>query len=601
MKKPLSFKAQLWFFGIGLFLLVSLTFIWIARNSLDHLIENEFQLRLKENARAFEFRLTSKKDLINQPLELQAFCREWASEYGYRLTLIRTDGSVLTDSHMDPEQMGNYSDHPEIKLALAEGWGFSTRYDYTLKTKRMNGAYKILIQRQPLIIRLTIPETQSHSFVLHFYRKMILAALLLFAIVIALGLRFYHRMTFPLTELALAVRRYARELFTPELAATNIRELDDLTNSLNQMARDLDRRIRMVRDQKEELEAVLRGMSEGVIALDPEHRILKINRAAREMLHPLMMAVEGHLLPEIVRNTELNELLESESLAEIEIQIGTPPRILLIHRARVNNTQSGELAGILVIQDLTQIRSLEQMRQEFVANVSHELKTPITSIKGFTETLQDPDLDSDSRTRFTQTILRQTDRMNALIEDLLELSRLDTEAPGTEISEEPILLRPLWESAIADCAPQIKKRQIAVNLDCPADLRIRGNERLLLRTWVNLLDNAIKYSPEGETVFITIESFDQEVHVKVEDAGPGIPSEHRERIFERFYRVDPGRDREKGGTGLGLAIVRHIVRIHNGNVQVTESRTGGSCFVINLPVEPSQAEEIPGENTSKLK
>ncbi len=578
-----SYTKQLWMATLGL-VLATLLIVWgISQRAMNQLVSTSVEARLKDQIRSLTYRLNAEWPGVDNPAALQTFCQTWGQEMGYRITLIQPNGTILADSRKDPKFMDNHTDRPEIKTALTSGWGFSTRYSYTLRQPLVYGAHLAMIHDQPIVLRLSLPQGEQKNIFRHFNTQFLWVSLILLALAAVISIGMNRRLTGALSTLKHHVQRYTGEDVTPALISPGIRELTELTVILDQMALDFTQHIQTLRTEKDELEAVLRGMVEGVVALDASHRILRMNQAARNLLQPILEDVEGYPLSEVVRNTSLIDFLGTATLDETELQVGSPPRVLQVRRTRITSHHENALAYILVIYDLTQIRSLEKVRQEFVANVSHELKTPITTIKGFAETLLDDVLSPETQTQFIRTILRHADRMNALIEDLLELSRLDNEAPDTELAGDAIILQDLLDNAVQECASRAESRHIRIVLNCSSELKVRGNERLLHRAWVNLLDNAIKYSPRDGIVTLTAQKENRHLRITIEDQGPGIPPEHRDRIFERFYRVDPGRDREKGGTGLGLSIVKHIIRIHRGSIAVSERPEGGSRFTIELP------------------
>ncbi|NOZ74074.1 MAG: hypothetical protein GXO90_01670 [FCB group bacterium] len=562
---------------LGIMILSLLVLFGLSRQTLNRLVDTQVQIRLRDQVQDVYFRLDTEWPGVKNRAGLENFSKTWDAEANYRVTLLLPDGTVLADSRKNPGEMDNHADRPEIRDALARGWGFSNRYSFTLRQPLMYGAHQVMIHNQPLIIRLALPREGLANVLNKYSRNYGLVALALLILSTGIGWGLHHRLVRTVDAITQDVQRYGS--FPTGLINPELNEFAGLTTALDQLAQDLDRRVRTVHSQKEELEAVLQGMVEGVVVLDNRQQILRMNRAARDQLHPVPGPVEGVPLSEAVRNVGLLDFLNSTDV-ETEIQVASPLRILQVRKTTIENPGRGQLATILVFYDVTRLRSLEQVRQEFVSNVSHELKTPITSIKGFGETLLDDTLAPEARRRFVKTILRHSDRMNALIEDLLELSRLDSHILDTQDSSTLIELRKQLTIIIEDCASQAQSGNIEIILNCPESLSIPGNERLLNRAWANLLDNALKYSPVNGVVTITVAAKGSQLKVTFEDQGPGIPEEHWDRVFERFYRVN----REKGGTGLGLAIVKHIIQLHGGTVSVINRSEGGSRFTVILPL-----------------
>jgi two-component system phosphate regulon sensor histidine kinase PhoR len=360
---------------------------------------------------------------------------------------------------------------------------------------------------------------------------------------------------------------------------------------MNQMAAHLDDRIRTVLRQRNEQEAVLASMVEGVLAVDLEERILRLNRAAGRLLGVRPEQAEGRRIQEVVRKADLQRFV-ARALANREPVEGDivlrdaeeGERFLQAHGTVLRGAQGQEIGALIVLNDVTRLRRLETLRRDFVANVSHELKTPITAIKGFVETLLDGAVaDPDDAQRFLQIITRQADRLNAIIDDLLDLSRIEQEAEKGGIPLARGALRPVLEAAVQACSMSAREKPLQIVLHCSGELAAQINAPLLEQAIVNLLTNAIKYSEPAGRVVVDAAQFGDKVMVKVQDWGCGISPEHLPRLFERFYRVDKARSRKQGGTGLGLAIVKHIVQSHGGEVVVHSTPGQGSTFTLILP------------------
>jgi two-component system phosphate regulon sensor histidine kinase PhoR len=300
---------------------------------------------------------------------------------------------------------------------------------------------------------------------------------------------------------------------------------------------------------------------------------------------------KGHTVQETVRNADLqrfiNGILSGQGEAEVEIVLhGIESKYLQLSGTMLRDGEGENFGGLVVINDITRVRQLENIRREFVANVSHELKTPITSIKGYIETLQEGAIkDKQNASRFLEIIAKQADLLNALIDDLLSLSKIEQEAERGQIQLADGNVRRIIDAAIAAYEAKASERRINVTLYCKDEVIVKANARLLEQAVGNLLDNAIKYSEVGNSVDVKIVKNKGEVAVEVNDHGPGIAPEHLPRIFERFYRVDKGRSRELGGTGLGLAIVKHIIQAHGGRVTVESTLGKGSTFTLYLPIQ----------------
>jgi len=392
-----------------------------------------------------------------------------------------------------------------------------------------------------------------------------------------------RRLTKPIIQLAKNAKAIAYGKFTtfPNVPKG---EFEVLGNALNHMAKKLNDRFETIVNERNEKESILSNMLEGVITLDTKGNILTINRAAKQHLNIRS--------PEPVKIQELETLinifdstLNSKVPIEKDIVLSSPTeKILQAHGSKFKSGDQKTIGVIIVLNNLTKIKKLEKMRKEFVGNVSHELKTPITLIKGFVETLLDGAIDDkEEAQKFLKIIASHSDRLNSIIEDLLTLSRIEQGEERSPFFFEKTELYPLLVRCITALEPKAAQRGIKVNLTTPKKLLLNANPQLLNQALSNLIDNAIKYSYENTTVNVTIEHKRDQIQIHIEDNGPGIPDEHLKYLFQRFYRVDKARSRNVGGTGLGLAIVKHIAQIHSGNIEVKSIVTKGSTFTLTLP------------------
>jgi two-component system phosphate regulon sensor histidine kinase PhoR len=391
----------------------------------------------------------------------------------------------------------------------------------------------------------------------------------------AAGIGVIHHISRSLERTREGARRFADGDLTFRLDVPASAELGSLAATLNRMAAQLHERIG--------------SMVEGVIALDRQGVLLQINKSAARWIGLAPETIIGRSLHELIRNHELNRLvdetLSTHKPVEAEIRFhDLEDRSMQVYATPLlDQTQHGG-GALLVLHDLTRIRRLERMRRDFVANVSHELKTPLTSIKGFVETLVDGALEEpEEAKRFCTIIAKQVDRLQAIIEDLLSLSRIEQEAEQGQVVLKPANLRDVLHTGLMSCAHQSAEKNITVDIVCDPACTARINAPLFEQVVVNLIDNAIKYSDPGKKVSIEVNPNEAHWEIRFRDQGCGIEAAHLARIFERFYRVDKARSRKVGGTGLGLAIVKHIVSAHNGRIRV-ESQPGiGSTFTVVLP------------------
>jgi two-component system phosphate regulon sensor histidine kinase PhoR len=403
------------------------------------------------------------------------------------------------------------------------------------------------------------------------------------------------RIARPIEEMKRGVERLAAGELDHRLYVPASAEIGSLAVVINEMAAQLEDRIRLITAQRNEQEAVFLSMVEGVLAVDMGERVLRMNQAAGALLGASPAEAQGKMIQEVVRNPELQKfvaqtLASGKTPTESEILLREEgERWLQAHGAVLHDASGRQMGAVVVLNDMTRIRRLENFRRDFVANVSHELRTPITAIKGFVETLLDGAMrEPESAEKFLGIIARQADRLNAIINDLLLLSKLEQQGERGTVMTETASIRAVLDAAIELCAFKADRKNIPIRVRCEETLRAKVNVPLLEQALVNLVDNAVKYSEPGKPVTVEAALRNGSLVIQVRDEGPGIEREHLPRIFERFYRVDKGRSRDMGGTGLGLSIVKHIAQAHGGSVAVQSEPGKGSLFTITLPARPPE-------------
>jgi len=515
-----------------------------------------------------------------------------------RVTVILPSGKVIGDSDEDPAMMKSHSDRPEIVDALEKGSGWSIRPSPTLGIKMMYVAIPVRKQDKAVaVVRISVAATAIDRALGDIHTKILWGGFAVAACAAALSLAISSRISRPLVNMEQIAQRFAQGQLDLRVPIPAPSELAALANALNEMARQLHDKITTITSQRNELEAVLSSMVEGVVAVDHGGHIVSINRAAAELLSVDPVHVQGRNIEEAVRQADIHQFvrttLESKEPTEAEVSLQIEgERFFQLHGARVPNVTGGRPQGasggagaVIVLHDITRMRRLEDVRRDFVANVSHELKTPTTSIQGFVEALLEKGVDDPEQTkRYLEIIAKHSDRLNSIIEDLLSLSRLEEDQEQRRILFENASLRPALAAAIELLGPKAEQKKITVEVICADDIEARVNPALIEQAVFNLVDNAIKYSEPGDAVTVSAERTDTEIAVSVQDHGCGIDRKHLPRIFERFYVVDKGRSRKLGGTGLGLAIVKHIAQVHGGSVTVKSALGKGSTFTIHLPV-----------------
>jgi two-component system phosphate regulon sensor histidine kinase PhoR len=516
-------------------------------------------------------------------------CKEVGKKTGTRYTVILPSGKVLGDSEEDPARMDNHGDRPEVQEALQGRVGVTTRYSFTLKHHMLYVAVPLQPDDQTAgVVRAALPMTSIAQALRGLYLKITLGAVGIALLVTVLSLILARRLSLPLEELKRGARRFAGGDLSRKLPLSGTDELGSLAEALNHMAEQLEDQIHTLRRQQQEQEAILSSMVEGVMAVDTEGRLINLNRAGARMLGVSAEAVQSMTTQEVVKHPEiqrfLTRTLSSVKAIEEEVVLKTNgQRIMQVLGTSLRDSADMAMGTLIVFHDVTHLRRLESTRRDFVANVSHELKTPITSIKGFVETLLAGALkEPENAENFLRIIAKQTDRLNEIIDDLLSLSRIEQDAERGQIFLTPQKIKGILQEAIQVCEAKAAENSVALHLNCPEDLRAEINAPLLEQALVNLIDNAIKYSGAGSMIHVEAERAEAEVVIRVRDQGLGIPQEQLDRIFERFYRVDASRNRKAGGTGLGLAIVKHIAQAHGGKVTAASTPGKGSVFSLHL-------------------
>ncbi len=524
-------------------------------------------------------------------------------KFDARVTVIDADGWVLSDTHEAPAEMDNHIGRPEISEASEGRPGRAERYSSTLQTDMLYVAVPLYSNSQPTdplsaqqitaYLRLAVPLASINEALKGLYFRLILGGLAAAVLTAIVGYMITLRVTKPLIRVKNGAERFAAGELEHKIGSADIAEMDALAETLNYMAGELNNRIRTVREQKNELNAILASMAEGVIAVDTDRRIITVNQAAVELLNVSARDVKGRLLDEIIRNSDLkafiDQTLQHKTLQECEIEIRGSKgneRFLLAGGTALLDAENTCFGAVIVLDDQTKLRRLEKIRSDFVANVSHELRTPITSIKGFVETLLDDEGEVEDKKRFLSIIARQADRLTAIIHDLLILSSIEKDAESSRTPElRPVLMQSVLEDALETCAHKAEEKGIEIEVECEQGLKAHLNPELFEQAIINLVENAVKYSPENSTVQVKAEcEGDDQIAVHVIDQGCGIKKEHLDRLFERFYRVDKARSRSLGGTGLGLSIARHITLAHQGSIEVKSEWGKGSVFTIHIPV-----------------
>ena len=506
-----------------------------------------------------------------------------------RVTIVGRDGTVWGDSELAPDQLAvleNHAGREEIRGALAHGSGSATRYSTTLGRRMMYvaAAFPPGAATPTGVVRVAVPLTAVDDALARLRWLLAFAALLALAAAVGLSWLAAHWAGRSVRGATAAARRLAAGDLTARVRSEADDEVGELARALDGLAENLSATLGELRTERDLLRSVLQGMTEGILLLDADSRIVLVNPALRESLL-LDTDVVGKPLLEAIRHADLRELLEkarrspTSTAGEIEVE-GLRPRRFLVHAARVDRHGGGLLA---VFVDVTDLRRLETIRRDFVANVSHELRTPVAAVRSAAETLRGAlDRDPAAAARFAEIIERNAERLQRLVADLLDLSRIESREYRPNL--ESVDVAPVVHHVLGLHRERAEARQLRIETDLPADLpAARADRRAIEQVLSNLVDNAVKYCPPGATVTVRAAVEGDRLRIAVADTGPGIEPQHLPRLFERFYRVDAGRSRDLGGTGLGLSIVKHLVEAMNGTVGVDSAPGKGSTFHFSLP------------------
>ena len=567
-------------------LVATLLFSWWVRQSVNERIERGLIAETRLAAETLSHRR------VASPEELDAEADALGQLVAARVTFIAADGTLRGDSELSAtelSQVENHANRPEIRQALTEGLGLSRRYSGTVRTEMLYVAVPVKNEALPelSLVRLALPLTDVRE-QLAIVRQLagvalgvgLIGALVLAWVTSAVLTRRTH-------AIALAAQRYAAGDLTRSINDTSKDEIGTIARVLDQSVRDVSRRAIELISDRARMEAILGGMIEGVLVVNEQGRLQLVNDAARRMLR-LAESPEGRHYLEIVRHpdiaAQLGQALSGQPLQGRELTLPVAPGATFI--ARSAPIAAAETRGaVLVLHDITDLRRADQIRRDFVANVSHELRTPLTAVRGYVEALLDGVADPAQNRTFLETIARHTNRMERLVRDLLRLARLDA---GQETLERvPCQVETLFHAVELELGDAIENRQQVVKHDIASDAAVvSGDPAKLHDALRNLLENAINYSPESSVIVLGARRRESRTLITVTDEGPGIPESDLPRVFERFYRVDKARARDRkdpGGTGLGLAIVKHLVELHGGRVAATNRPTGGAVLTIDLP------------------
>ena len=508
-----------------------------------------------------------------------------AKSGGARVTLIAANGTVLADSEHDPATMENHASRPEVRDALTRGRGSSIRHSATLGLDML---YVAVAERRAgvatRVVRVALPLRAVAAAERRIWVRLAIAAVAAAVLSLLISLAFSKRSLAAIRRLSQAASRLAAGDLDARVSSRGTDEIASLAAAFNDMANEIRLMVRELREEKQKVETIFARMGEAIVVTDPAGRINLCNPAFERVFGVPCEQAHGLTVADATKSNPLDQAFRAAlegAQQTAEVRVLFPAQRIL--EATVTGITDGQTLGAVgILHDVTQLRRLEAVRREFVVNASHELQTPITAIRAMTETLLAGGRDDPALTeRFLQDLERQANRLGALVRDLLDLASVEA---GVHSHGSGMVAASEVASSVAEQLRSLaEQRQVAVELDVPADVTVSCDWASLSRILSNLLDNAIKYTEAGGRAGVTASRADDVVSVTVWDTGIGIPSTDLERVFERFYRVDKGRSRALGGTGLGLSIVKHLADTLGGRVSVESELGKGSRFTVVLP------------------
>jgi len=515
-----------------------------------------------------------------------------------RVTYIRADGKVLGDSNEHPTEMDNHLHREEIDQAAKQGIGSVVRFSDTLRQNMMYVAVPVkgASGQTEGYLRMAMSLQQIEGTVRQLWLFLLIGLLILFLLSGFICYRIARGITRPIERITRVARQMANQQYAARVPEAGNDEVGELARTINRMAENLQIQMQHIRENEYRLQGVLENMVSGVMMVDQRGTITLVNRSAEDILgyssHELLNKSYLDAGFQLEFTALLADAIETHTRVREELMLHFPQdQILEVHVSPIVQGDGQRKGVLVVLHDITAVRRLERIRSEFVANVSHELKTPVAAVKGFAETLMAGALEDKEMARsFLQIIYDESDRLNRLIGDILELSKIESKRIPLQFS--PVDVESIVENSIQMMKAEAEKKHITLESCVENELYIEADEDRLRQILINLLSNGISYTPEGGRVSIGVEFVpnpddnpdNERVRIRISDTGIGIPEKDLPRIFERFYRVDKARSRSSGGTGLGLSIVKHLTELHHGTISVESEAGKGTTFNIELPV-----------------
>ncbi len=526
----------------------------------------------------------------NKKDRFQALVGKWSNAGEARVTVINIDGEVLADSDLSSDIMENHRTREEIERALTGDIGVAVRHSKSTGVDQLYVAVPLYNEEQLLgVVRLSYPiqlaETKVHKLWLGQIATLILA-FILFSVI---GSQIAKGFTRPIEKITEIARNITKQNFGTKVKVKGKGELADLAQAINYMSHSLEQQLKHIHEEEKKLSDVLTNLVSGVLLINPVGTVVLANRMAGQMIGISTQSNQflsySNLITDVTLKQCIDQIFMDKKEIREELHLYYPDEKIIDASLAPLFDGDGEFVGVvIVLHDLTEIRRLEKVRSDFVANASHELKTPVTSIKGFSETLLDGALDEKETLKaFLEIIHTESERLERLIRDILDLSRIEQKRLSLEYKR--CKLFHIVEEISQSLQVQLERKSLEFSNEIPQDLELDADPDRLKQIFINLIINAIAFTPEKGRIWVATSEEQNRITIEVSDTGLGIPKQEMHRIFERFYRVDKARSRNSGGTGLGLAIVKHLVESHHGSIWVKSEEGRGTQFFIELSKE----------------
>ena len=589
MKKKRFYQIYSYAFWILIIVIFGL-FILITKNYISKNYIKSFEDDLHTKTMIFSNHVKHEIDQ-NGLNKINEICDYYVDENTF-FSVILPNGKEIGWSQKNYQKPDFYAERPEVKSALSGEYGKHTRYNIGLKETFIHIAIPIKDNDDSILcaVRGSSPTSKRDLFIIQFEDKISQIYFIFSLVTLIIFIAISNRISSPLKKIIKSAKIISQNKKINKLPEHSIFEIDELSQTLNTLSLKIQKNTKELDIKYIEQQAVLASMQEGVLAIDKKQQIIQINRAAMLILEINNLDdTDSRIIQQHIRFSNLQNFIKKILLTKKQATKDMTLNASSIKSVQVTgspltNEKGVNIGALIVMRDITDLRKLEEVRTDFVANVSHELKTPITSIKGFIETLSSDDFEHNEETKkFLKIIRQQSNRLNTIVDDLLTLSRIERKEEHIVFDLFP--LENIIKNSIALCHHQAEKKNIKIKMNCDSNSEIKVNSALLEQALVNLIINAIQHSNSNTTISLIGQMKDKKIIISVQDEGIGIEKKHHTRLFERFYRIDSSRSRNDGGTGLGLSIVKHIVNAHKGEISLESEIGKGSIFTIKIPIK----------------